>query len=75
MEEKALAYLKPGVEGRVKEILGCGQARKRLYELGLHKGAKISVVKNDIGPIIINLSGHKLALGRGLAHNVIIKII
>lgn len=73
MEDIALVNLKKGQMGRVKEILSCGQARKRLYELGLNKGAKIKVIKNDIGPIILCISGNKLAIGRGLAHKVIIK--
>ena len=63
MGTKALASMKPNDKGTVKEIVSCGHACKRLYELGLNKGAKIRVVKNDIGPIILELSGNKLALG------------
>lgn len=50
---------------------GCS-AKKRLYELGLHKGVEFKVVKNDRGPIILKLAGNKLALGRGLAEKVIV---
>ncbi|WP_406242989.1 ferrous iron transport protein A [Tissierella carlieri] len=49
------------------------QSQKRLYELGLHKNACVRVIKNDFGPLIINLSGNKLALGRGLACHVIVE--
>ena len=31
------------------------------------------MVKNDMGPLILNISGHKLALGRGLASKVIVE--
>lgn len=74
MVDKALVCLKPNDIGIVKEITSCGHACKRLYELGLNRGAKIKVIKNDIGPIILDLSGNKLALGRGLAQKVIIEV-
>lgn len=74
MVDTALASLKPNDKGTVKEITSCGHACKRLYELGLNRGAKIKVVKNDIGPVILELSGNKLALGRGLAQRVIIEV-
>ncbi|WMM24584.1 FeoA family protein [Tissierella sp. MB52-C2] len=73
MNTLSLASLKPKECGRIKEISGCCKAKKRLYELGLHKNACVKVVKNDFGPIIINLSGNKLALGRGLASQVFIE--
>lgn len=73
MDEISLVSLKPKESGRVKEVLGGSCAKKRLYELGLNKGAEIVMVKNDIGPVIVYLSGCKLALGRGLASNVIIE--
>ena len=73
MADKALASLKPNDIGTVKQITSCGHACKRLFELGLNRGAKIRVIKNDIGPIILELSGNKLALGRGLAQMVIIE--
>ncbi len=69
----SLVSLKKDECGRVKEISGCCKAKKRLYELGLHKNACVKVVKNDFGPLILNLSGNKLALGRGLACHVMIE--
>ncbi len=35
--------------------------------MGFNTGANVKVVKNDAGPIIVCLSGNKIALGRGLA--------
>lgn len=72
MANVSLNCLKPKECGKVMEINGCCSARKRLYELGLNKGANVKMIKNDFGPVILNLSGNKLALGRGLALNVII---
>lgn len=73
MNTLSLVCLKPNECGRIKEISGCCKAKKRLYELGLHKSACVKVVKNDFGPIILNLSGNKLALGRGLASQVMVE--
>ena len=73
MESISLDFLKPNECGRIKEI-SCGHtACKRLFELGLNRGTEVKMMKNDFGPIILYLSGHKLALGRGLANKVIVE--
>lgn len=73
MNNISLVLLKPEEVGTIEEISSCGSARRRLYELGLNKGTNVKMVKNDIGPVILNISGNKLALGRGLASKVIIR--
>ncbi len=73
MDTTTLVYLKSNECGRVREISGGCKAKKRLYELGLYKNACVKVEKNDFGPLILNLSGNKLALGRGLASYVIVE--
>ena len=73
MEEIALVDLKPDDVGRIKEILGGQNVRKRLFELGLNRGTQVKMVKNDIGPVILTISGTKLALGRGLANKIIVQ--
>ena len=73
MEEIKLINLQPNDSGTVKEIMGYNDAKKRLFELGLNRGAHIQMIKNDIGPIILSMSGHKLALGRSLASKIIIQ--
>lgn len=73
MDNISLILLKPDEVGTIEGISSCGSAKRRLYELGLNKGTKVKMVKNDIGPVILNISGNKLALGRGLASKVMIK--
>ena len=58
---------------RIKQVMGGCRARKRLYELGLNSGAELRMVKNDFGPIIISISGNKLAIGRGLAKHIFVE--
>ena len=70
MKALNLTSLKKDEEGKVIEIDRCGNARKRLYELGLYKDAEIKMLKNDVGPVIISISGCKLALGRNLADHI-----
>lgn len=69
-----MIFLNPNESGRIKEINNCEDVRKRLFELGLRKGAIVRILKNDIGPLILNVSGCKMALGRGLASKIILDI-
>lgn len=72
-ESVLLNSLKPNEYAKIKEISGGCGAKKRLYELGLHKGAFFKVEKNDFGPLILNISGNKLAVGRCLASQVTVE--
>ena len=74
VENVSLDFLKPNQCGRIKEINAGHTACKRLFELGLNRGSEVRMMKNDFGPIILYLAGHKLALGRGLANKVIVEI-
>ena len=73
MTKQALSSLKANETAKIVEISGGCTARRRLYELGLNKGSQIKMEKNDLGPVILNLSGHKLALGKGLANKVYVE--
>ncbi|MDY0235920.1 MAG: FeoA domain-containing protein [Gudongella sp.] len=68
-----LSAVKRNNKCRIKSVVGGGNARKRIYELGLNTGAEVKMVKNDFGPIIISISGHKLAIGRGLAQHIYVE--
>ena len=68
--QRMLTTLQAGEEGRVKGIQAGRQATKRLYEMGFNTGARVKVVKNDAGPVIVSLQGNKVALGRGLASKI-----
>lgn len=67
-----LTELSKGDKATIKNISAGCTATRRLYEMGLNTGAKVNVVKNDFGPVIVSLLGNKVALGRGLAQKIIV---
>ncbi|MDK2781755.1 MAG: ferrous iron transport protein [Archaeoglobi archaeon] len=67
-------------EGRRVRIVACnappGQ-RRRLMNLGLIPGEIVKVLKSAAfhGPILIEVDGREIALGRGIASRVIVEEI
>ncbi len=55
---------------------GCG-AMRRLLEMGLTPGTCVTVVKAAPfhGPIEILVKGARLAIGRGMAERIIVKVV
>ena len=70
---KYLLNLNKGDAGKVKTIDAGRGATRRLYEMGFNTGASVKIVKNDSGPVIVDLNGNKVALGRGLASKIVIE--
>ncbi len=69
-----LSQVKSGMVVRVKELLGGQRAVTRLREIGLVEGSLVKVIDNPIiGPIIIEVNGTRIALGRGMARKVIVE--
>lgn len=73
IEKRSLSSLEKNESGIICEIAGGCSARNRLCELGLNRGVSVQIVKNDIGPLILNMQGHKLAIGKGLADKILIE--
>jgi len=77
--EAALTALKKGENGTVSSIkTGHGQGsifKKRLMDMGLTPGTRVSVVKSAPfhGPIEIRVRGSRLALGRGMAERIFVE--
>ncbi len=78
--EVALTTLKKGEAGTVRSIrAGHGRGRvfeKRLMDMGLTPGTRVSVVKSAPfhGPIEILVRGSRLVLGRGMAERIFVEI-
>ncbi len=58
----------------ILSIEGGAGAKKRLAEMGLFSGEKISLLNNPgQGPVKVSVKGTKLALGQGLARKILVK--
>ena len=67
-----LTMLRAGGLGKVKEIRGGRGLVQRLSAIGIFQGTEIRIVKGG-GPVIIDLKGNRLVLGRGMAHSVMVE--
>jgi len=71
-----LVMVSEGEKVRLVAIRGGLRLRKRLADLGLNVGMTFRVVRvNPHGPLILAVKDSRLALGRGMAHKVIVEII
>jgi len=70
-----LAELMPGQAGRVVYLTGGYGFMRRLTDMGLTPGVLVRVLKNDVGPIVVEVRGIRLALGRGVASRILVEPI
>jgi len=70
-----LTDMKERQKGIIISILAGRTANKRLADLGLTPETEIKVLKNAMWcPVEIEVRGSKLAIGRGLASKILIKL-
>jgi ferrous iron transport protein A len=69
-----LTSLIPGQKALVQEVLGPGRGtRLRLAALGLRRGACVRLIRHGVGgPILLEVDGTWVALGRGLARRILV---
>ncbi len=68
-----LAKAKKGNSLQITGIDAGKKLNKRMYEIGLNRGSSVKVIKNDVGPIIVNFENTKIALGRGLCEKILVQ--
>lgn len=60
----------------LKDIASGAKLKKKLLGMGLTPGIEFSVVnKTTTGPLLINIRGTRLALGRGVASKIVVDAI
>jgi Fe2+ transport system protein FeoA len=70
-----LISLKENQNGVITSISGGRNVIQRLTDMGLTPGTEIKILRNDIlCPIEISVRGSKLALGRGIAAKILVKV-
>jgi len=65
-----LTMLSPGERGRVTAVHGGRGLNHRLAEMGLSVGTEVVLVRFGGGPVVVNVRGTRLMLGRGMAHRI-----
>lgn len=67
-----LLSVKKGQRVRIKTIRGGGGVISKLHSLGILPGDIVSVVREAPfgGPILLEVNGREIALGRGIAHKI-----
>ncbi|MEA3375755.1 MAG: ferrous iron transport protein A [Chloroflexota bacterium] len=65
----------PGEDVRIVAIRGGQRVRRRLADLGLTSGTTLRVIQSrSWGPLIVAFRGDaRLALGRGMAHKILVE--
>ena len=59
----------------VVEIEGGWKIRQRLNQMGIHPNDRILVKRSGVmgGPILVQIHGTEVAIGRGMARKIVIK--
>lgn len=72
---RPLTDLPPGTEGVLVEVHGGPGAALRLRRLGLRPGARVRTIALGPwgGPVLVEVDGCRVALGRGLARRVLVR--
>ncbi|HDM23095.1 MAG: ferrous iron transport protein A [Methanomicrobia archaeon] len=69
-----LDRVKEGTKVQIISIGGGKGVRRRLTELGIFPGEYGTVEKNSFGPILLRINGNNIALGRGIAAKIEVKV-
>ncbi len=64
-------------KAKVIDILGGQGIRQRLGQMGIHPGDIITILRFGVlrGPILIEVHGSQVALGRGIASRIVVEEI
>ena len=69
-----LTMARPGERLTLVALRGGQRMRKRLADLGLTVSMSLQIVqRSGRGPLIVAVKGTRLAIGRGLAHHILVE--
>ena len=73
---KKLSDFKIAEQGTIKQVLGEGRVRRRLFDMGVTPRAKVIMIKKaPLGdPIEVNLRGYMLSLRKDEAELIIVEV-
>lgn len=71
-----LAMVSEGEVVRLVSLRGGRGLNKRLADLGLNIGMTLRVIRRtENGPMILDVKDSRLAIGRGMAHHMLVEVI
>jgi Fe2+ transport system protein FeoA len=70
-----LSSIKAGQSVKLVRINAGRRFSHRLAELGLTPGVEFSVLHSNGGPLLISVRNSRIALGRGMAKKIQVKIL
>ena len=75
-EKLSLAEMEDGESGIIDSISGGKNLVKRLADLGITKGTRITVIRRTLfsGPVQVEVCGSRLVMGRGMALKIIVEL-
>lgn len=72
--EMPLSMLTPGRGAVIAQIRGTGRGMaRRLSAMGIVVGANVMVLSAQNGPLLLRVGESRIALGRGMAHRVMVE--
>mgnify|MGYP001030619745 FL=1 len=75
-QELPLSHLPVGVPAQVTQVHGGHGLANRIACLGFTPGADVTLLQNfGHGPLIAMVRGSRLALGRGEAEHILVKVL
>ena len=68
-----LSMVGTGQTVKLVEIMAGTKLRRRLTELGLTPGVELQVMQDQGGPLLLSVYNSRLAVGRGMAHKIMVE--
>lgn len=73
--ETTLLDLEPGEKGVVSRVEGGKALQSRFAAMGIHPGRELTLVPGGKrGPLLVEVAGSRVALGRGMARRVFVRV-
>jgi Fe2+ transport system protein FeoA len=73
MSVRTLSETPEGKTVVIKQIMGGRGIRSRLEGLGIYVGQTVKVLRNGWGPVLLEVMGRKVAIGRGQAEKILVE--
>jgi Fe2+ transport system protein FeoA len=70
-----LAMVGPGQAVKLVKVVAGRVLCRRLAEMGLTPGVQLEVLQDQGGPLLLAVRDSRLALGRGMAHKILVESV